>query len=105
MDDITRRTGVPADPPDVVFRRARPASSDRAGKVPAGGCRHLMTAADGWVAINPARPDDEAAQPALSARSGRSGRSGLLVDTSADPVTGLCAAPANALPPRPATSC
>lgn len=63
--DIAELTGVPVDLETELFLRARLAGLAAPGRTSAGGSCHLMRAADGWVAVNLARPDDHAALPAL----------------------------------------
>ncbi|MFJ9176054.1 CoA transferase [Streptomyces sp. NPDC102360] len=63
--DITALTGVPVDLDTELFLRARLAGFATAGWISAGGSCRLLRAADGWVAVNLARPADHAALPAL----------------------------------------
>jgi len=65
--EFTALTGVPVDLPAALFRRARLAGHAIPGRTSAGGSCHLLRAADGWTAVNLARPDDLAAVPALVA--------------------------------------
>ncbi|MEV6483806.1 CoA transferase [Streptomyces sp. NPDC051576] len=67
---FTELTGVPVDLPDALFRRARLAGLERPGRTSANGSCHLLPTADGWAAVNLARPDDLAAVPALLALLG-----------------------------------
>ncbi|MFF0085867.1 CoA transferase [Streptomyces canus] len=64
-DDFTRLTGVAVDLETELFLRARLAGRAPRGRTSAGGSCHLMRAADGWVAVTVARPDDHTAVPAL----------------------------------------
>ncbi|MET7685274.1 CoA transferase [Streptomyces sp. NPDC005423] len=64
-DDLTERTGVPVDLPTVLFLRARLAGLAPPGRTSAGGSCRLLRTADGWAAVNLARPDDHASLPAL----------------------------------------
>lgn len=63
--DFTVLTGVPVDLETELFLRARLAGFEEPGRASAGGSCRLMRAADGWVALNVARPDDHASLPAL----------------------------------------
>ncbi|MFJ9896245.1 CoA transferase [Streptomyces sp. NPDC091280] len=67
---FTALTGVPVDLPDALFLRARLAGLERPGRTSANGSCRLLRAADGWTAVNLARPDDLAAVPALLALLG-----------------------------------
>lgn len=71
--DFTRLTGVPVDLPTVLFLRARLAGHPLPGRTSAGGSCHLFPTADGWAAVNLARPDDTASVPALVALLGAPG--------------------------------
>ncbi|WP_416958890.1 CoA transferase [Streptomyces sp. Agncl-13] len=62
---FTDLTGVPVDLPTALFLRAQLAGLERPGRTSANGSCHLLGAADGWAAVNLARPDDLAAVPAL----------------------------------------
>ena len=68
--DFTRLTGVPIDLPTVLFLRAELAGHPLPGRTSAGGSCRLLPTADGWAAVNLARPDDTAAVPALVALLG-----------------------------------
>ncbi|MFF0011525.1 CoA transferase [Streptomyces sp. NPDC005374] len=68
--DFTRLTGVPVDLPTVLFLRAELAGHSLPGRTSAGGSCRLLRTADGWAAVNLARPDDLAAVPALVALLG-----------------------------------
>ncbi|MEU9450387.1 CoA transferase [Streptomyces sp. NPDC048277] len=73
-DDFTRFTGVPVDLPAALFRRAELAGFDLpSGRTSAGGSCRLLPTADGWAAINLARPDDRVSLPALLALLGTPG--------------------------------
>ncbi|WP_405813185.1 CoA transferase [Streptomyces sp. NBC_01390] len=65
--EFTALTGVPVDLPETLFLRAQLAGHTLPGRTSAGGSCHLLEAADGWAAVNLARPDDLAAVPALLA--------------------------------------
>ncbi|WP_262062253.1 CoA transferase [Streptomyces sp. STR69] len=69
LSDVARSftdlTGVPVDLSSALFRRAQLAGLERPGRTSANGSCHLLQAADGWTAVNLARPDDLAAVPAL----------------------------------------
>lgn len=67
---FTDLTGAPVDLPNALFLRAQLAGLERPGRTSANGSCHLLRAADGWVAVNLARPDDLAAVPALLALLG-----------------------------------
>ncbi|MER6377380.1 hypothetical protein ABT255_56130, partial [Streptomyces mirabilis] len=58
---FTGLTGVPVDLPAALFLRARLTGLPLPGRVSAGGSCHLLETADGWAAVNLARPDDLAA--------------------------------------------
>ncbi|MGP2442818.1 CoA transferase [Streptomyces sp. JW3] len=62
---FTGRTGVPVDLPTVLFLRARLAGLAAPGRTSAGGSCRLLETADGWAAVNLARPEDHAGVPAL----------------------------------------
>ncbi|MFE9924541.1 CoA transferase [Streptomyces sp. NPDC005774] len=68
--DFTRLTGVPVDLPTLLFLRAELAGRSLPGQTSAGGSCRLLRTADGWAAVNLARPDDTAAVPALVALLG-----------------------------------
>ncbi|MEU8909510.1 CoA transferase [Streptomyces mirabilis] len=70
---FTGLTGVPVDLPAALFLRARLTGLPLPGRVSAGGSCHLLETADGWAAVNLARPDDLAAVPALVALLGGTG--------------------------------
>ncbi|MBK3565137.1 CoA transferase [Streptomyces sp. MBT62] len=70
---FTDLTGVPVDLPSALFLRAQLAGLERPGRISANGSCHLLRAADGWTAVNLARPDDLAAVPALLALLGSPG--------------------------------
>jgi CoA-transferase family III len=86
--DLAAATGavggaVAVDPRLELTGRAREAGWTRAGRRSANGHCHLLRAADGWLAVNLARPDDVAAIPAV------------LEDAAvADPLAALAAAAA-----------
>jgi len=65
--EFTALTGVPVDLPTALFLRAQLMGHALPGRTSAGGSCHLLEAADGWTAVNLARPDDLAAVPALVA--------------------------------------
>lgn len=67
---FTELTGVPVDLPTALFLRAHLAGLERPGRTSANGSCHLLQTADGWAAVNLARPDDLAAVPALLALLG-----------------------------------
>ncbi|MFD4876175.1 CoA transferase [Streptomyces sp. NPDC058420] len=69
-DSFTNLTGVPVDLPTALFLRAQLAGLERPSRTSANGSCHLLRTADGWVAVNLARPDDLAAVPALLALLG-----------------------------------
>lgn len=75
-DDFTHLTGAPVDLPSALFLRAGLAGFRPPGRVSANGSCHFVRTADGWVAVNLARPDDVASIPALLAltTSGRTRR-------------------------------
>ncbi|MFJ2887144.1 CoA transferase [Streptomyces sp. NPDC087305] len=64
---FTELTGVPVDLPTALFLRAQLAALERPSRTSANGSCHLLGTADGWAAVNLARPDDLAAVPALLA--------------------------------------
>lgn len=64
------QTGVPVDVEDALFRRAALARYRLPGRTSANGSCHLLACADGWAAVNLARPDDVTAVPALLALLG-----------------------------------
>ncbi|WP_406449691.1 CoA transferase [Streptomyces sp. NBC_01622] len=74
LSDVARSftvlTGVRVDLPSALFLRAQLAGLERPGRISANGSCHLLRAADGWTAVNLARPDDLAAVPALLALLG-----------------------------------
>ena len=82
LSDVARSftdlTGVPVDLPSALFLRARLAALEHPGRISANGSCHLLRAADGWTAVNLARPDDLAAVPALLALLGSPGEPGGL---------------------------
>ncbi|WP_093631083.1 CoA transferase [Streptomyces sp. 3213.3] len=82
LSDVARSftdlTGVPVDLPSALFLRARLAALEHPGRTSANGSCHLLRAADGWTAVNLARPDDLAAVPALLALLGSPGEPGGL---------------------------
>ncbi|MEB8341404.1 CoA transferase [Streptomyces endophyticus] len=63
--DVTALTGVPVDLGTELFLRARLAGFASSGRTSAGGSCRMLRAADGWVAVNLARPADHASVPAL----------------------------------------
>lgn len=63
--DFTSLTGVPVDLDTELFLRARLAGFAPPGGTSAGGSCRMLRAADGWVAVNLARPTDHASLPAL----------------------------------------
>ncbi|MET7571060.1 CoA transferase [Streptomyces sp. NPDC005492] len=67
---FTDLSAVPVDLPSALFLRARLAGLERPGRTSANGSCHLLHAADGWAAVNLARPDDLAAVPTLLALLG-----------------------------------
>lgn len=84
--DFTRLTGTPVDVASELFLRAELAGYRPPARTSANGSCHLLRAADGWAAVNLARPDDIAALPALYALLGAD------VPETATPVVGLRAA-------------
>lgn len=82
LSDVARSftdlTGVPVDLRSALFLRARLAGLERPGRTSANGSCRLLRAADGWTAVNLARPDDLAAVPALLALLGSPGEPGGL---------------------------
>ncbi|MGC9542102.1 CoA transferase [Streptomyces sp. UG1] len=68
--DLTGLTGVPVDLPTALFLRAHLAGLPPPGRTSAGGSCHLLETADGWAAVNLARPDDHTSLPALLALLG-----------------------------------
>jgi crotonobetainyl-CoA:carnitine CoA-transferase CaiB-like acyl-CoA transferase len=68
--DLTARDGDPVlvDVNHVLAVRASLARWKRSGQVSANGSCRLLRAADGWLAINLARPADAASVPALLGR-------------------------------------
>ncbi|WP_051740627.1 CoA transferase [Streptomyces xylophagus] len=75
---FTGLTGVPVDLPSALFLRAQLAGLEHPGRTSANGSCHLLRTADGWAAVNLARPDDLAAVPALLALLGSPGEPGSL---------------------------
>ncbi|GGQ33271.1 CoA transferase [Streptomyces mutabilis] len=69
-DGLEARTGVVVDLPTALFLRARLAGLPSPGRTSAGGSCRLLRTADGWAAVNLARPDDHASLPALLALLG-----------------------------------
>ncbi|KAK1184937.1 CoA transferase [Streptomyces sp. NBS 14/10] len=78
-EDLTDRTGVPVDLPSALFLRAHLAGFTPPGRTSANGTCRLLETADGWAAVNLARPDDHTALPALLALLG--GRQQTAPDT------------------------
>lgn len=78
--EFTELTGVPVDVPAALFLRAEAAGFDVPGRTSANGSCHLLASADGWAAVNLARPDDLAAIPALLALLGAPGGTGSLIE-------------------------
>ncbi|MEU5880589.1 CoA transferase [Spirillospora sp. NPDC047279] len=74
---FTALTGVVVDARTVLFLRAELAGLRRPGRTSANGTCHLLRAADGWTAVNLARPDDLAALPALLGSLGATGPASL----------------------------
>ncbi|MFI1212964.1 CoA transferase [Streptomyces sp. NPDC020802] len=70
VDDFTGLTGVPVDLPTSLFLRGHLTGLDLPGRTSAGGSCRLLATADGWAAVNLARPDDHTVLPALLARLG-----------------------------------
>ncbi|MER6523824.1 CoA transferase [Streptomyces sp. NPDC001508] len=70
VDDFSGLTGVTVDLPTTLFLRARLAGYALPGRSSAGGSCRLVATADGWGAVNLARPDDHASLPALLALLG-----------------------------------
>ncbi|WP_238431259.1 CoA transferase [Streptomyces cavernae] len=70
VEDFSGLTGVVVDLTTTLFLRAHLAGFDLPGRTSAGGSCQLLAAADGWAAVNLARPDDHANLPALLARLG-----------------------------------
>ncbi|HWU06499.1 MAG TPA: CoA transferase [Streptomyces sp.] len=70
VDDFEARTGVAVDLPAALFLRAQLAGFRLPGRTSAGGSCRLLETADGWAAVNLARPDDHASLPALLALLG-----------------------------------
>lgn len=70
VDDFTALTGVPIDVAGALFERAELAGFRLPAGISAGGSCQLLATADGWAAVNLARPDDHAALPALLALLG-----------------------------------
>lgn len=66
LADRTDRLGraVAVDGPALLGERAAIAGFGRRGPVTVGGAGHMTAAADGWLAVNLARPDDLALVPA-----------------------------------------
>lgn len=63
--DFADLTGVPVDAEEELTLRARLARLPLPGRLSSGGSCRLLRTADGWAAVNLARPDDRAAVPAL----------------------------------------
>ncbi|MCQ9183673.1 CoA transferase [Streptomyces sp. IBSBF 2953] len=72
-DDFTTLTGVTVDLAGALFERAELAGFRLPARVSAGGSCRLLATADGWAAVNLARPDDHASLPALLALLGAPG--------------------------------
>lgn len=66
-DEFTGMTGVPVDLAAELFLRAGLAGYDLPDRTSANGSCRLLRAADDWVAVNLARPDDLDSVPALLA--------------------------------------
>ena len=66
-------TAPPVDVADELFGRAARLGLTRRGRVSANGTCRLLRAADGWVAVNLARPDDLGCVPAIIERTLRVG--------------------------------
>ncbi|MFF9204065.1 CoA transferase [Streptomyces sp. NPDC014986] len=66
-DDFETYSGVTVDLPTALFLRACLAGLPAPGRTSAGGSCRLLRTADGWAAVNLARPDDHASLPALLA--------------------------------------
>ncbi|MEH0580644.1 MULTISPECIES: CoA transferase [Streptomyces] len=64
-DAFTAFTGVPVDLAATLFQRAESAGFRTPARTSAGGSCRLLATADGWAAVNLARPDDHATLPAL----------------------------------------
>jgi len=77
--------GEPPDPGALLAARARHRPLRRAGRRSAGGACALLASADGWVAVNLARPDDVETALAVLAP----GVDGDPVDALAGAVTGV----------------
>ncbi|WP_258574328.1 CoA transferase [Streptomyces shenzhenensis] len=69
-ENFTTLTGVPVDLAGALFERAQLGGFHPPARVSAGGSCRLLATADGWAAVNLARPDDHAALPALRALLG-----------------------------------
>ena len=111
---LARRVGDPVQPDlrHILAYRASLTGWQRAGTVSAGGSCRILRAADGWLAVNLARPDDLDSVPAILARPlDRDPWAELAADAALRPAADLAAAaqalgvPAAALgsaPPVPA---
>lgn len=91
LDPLTRAgrefrelTGVAVDVPAALFLRAKVAGYEMPGRTSANGSCRLLATADGWAALNLARPDDLAAVPALLALLGVPGGTGSPAETDAE---------------------
>lgn len=68
IQELTQRRPVSIDLSHVLTFRAARMGLMRAGTVSAGSTCRLLRAADGWLAVNLARPDDVASVPAILGR-------------------------------------
>ncbi|MEH0421319.1 CoA transferase [Streptomyces sp. B21-083] len=91
VDDFTARTGVTVDLTGTLFQRAELAGYPPPGRTSAGSSCHLLATADGWAALNLARPDDHAALPALLGLLGAP-QAGLRTAARRAPTAELCGA-------------
>lgn len=65
VEDCTDRTGVAVDLPSTLFLRSHLAGFTPPGRTSANGSCRLFESADGWTAVNFARPDNHASLPVL----------------------------------------
>jgi hypothetical protein len=92
---LASRAGDPVRPDlrHLLAYRASLTGRRRAGTVSAGGTCRILRAADGWLAVNLARPDDRDSVPAILARPlDRGPWAELAADAAVRPAADLAAA-------------
>jgi crotonobetainyl-CoA:carnitine CoA-transferase CaiB-like acyl-CoA transferase len=89
---LAEKSGVEVDGPALLGERAAHAGLRRAGAVSCGGRTRLLCAADGWVAVSLARPDDVGLLPAwLGADATEATLAGLIRARRARPLVASAA--------------